>query len=82
MPHDASNEISRLAAWGEMGNRIGEISHNKNVVALGDFNAAVHARKPGEEEYLGSHVWGKGLRFLREKETEEEEEEEVINMLA
>ena len=37
------------------------------MVVLGDFNAAMHARKPGEEECLGSHVWGKGLRFLREK---------------
>ena len=36
MPHDASNEINRRAAWEEMVNRIGEISHNKNVVVLGD----------------------------------------------
>ena len=68
MPHDASNEINRLAAWEEMANRIGEISHNKNIVVLGDFNAAMHARKPGEEECLGPHIRDKGLRFLREKE--------------
>ena len=69
MPHDASNEINRLAAWGEIAKRIGEISDNKNVIiVLGDFNSAMHARRPGEEECLGPHTWGKGLRFLREKE--------------
>ena len=62
------NEINRLTAWEEMSNRIGDISHNKNVVVLGDFNAAIHARKAGEEECLGPHIWGKGLGFLREKE--------------
>ena len=37
-------------------------------MVLGDLNAALHARKEGEEECLGPHVWGKGLAFLREKE--------------
>ena len=68
MPHDASTETGRLAAWGHMTDRLREISHNKNVVVLGDFNAAMHAREPGEEECLGPHIWGKGLRFVREKE--------------
>ena len=69
MPHDASAEIKRLAAWEEMSNRIRDITHNKNVVVLGDLNAALHARKEGEEECLGLQVWGKGLAFLREKWT-------------
>ena len=64
MPHDASNEVKRLAAWEEMSNRVGYISHNKHVVVLGDFNAAIHARKAGEEECLGPHIWGKRLGFL------------------
>ena len=68
MPHGASAEIERLAAWEEMSNRIRDITHNKNVVVLGDFSAALHARKEGEEECLGPQVWGKGLAFLREKE--------------
>ena len=68
MPHAASNEINRLAAWEEMANRIGEISDNMSVVVLGDFNAAIHARKPGEEECLGPHIWVKGLRFVIENE--------------
>ena len=34
MPHDASAEIQRLAAWEGMSNRIRSISHNKNVVVL------------------------------------------------
>ena len=61
MPHDASDETNRLAAWEEMTNRVAEITHNKNVIILGDFNAAIHARKPGEDEYIGPHVWGKGM---------------------
>ena len=67
MPHDASAEIKRFAAWEEMSNRIRSISHNKHVAVLGDFNAAIHARKEGEEECLGPHIWGKGIVFLREK---------------
>ena len=67
MPHDASAEIKRLAAWEEMSNIIRDITHNKNVVVLGDFNAALHARKEGEEECLGPQVWGKGIASLREK---------------
>ena len=35
---------------------------------MGDFNAALHARKEGEEECLGPHIWGKGLAFPKEKE--------------
>ena len=68
MPHDASNERNRLAAWEEVSNRIGEITKNNNVVILGNFNAAIHARRTGEEECLGPHIWGKGIRFLRNKE--------------
>ena len=44
------------------------ISHNKNVAVLGDFDAAIHARKEGEEECLGLLIWGKGIIFLREKD--------------
>ena len=68
MPRDASAEIGRLAAWEEMSNRIRDITHNNNLAVLGDLNAALHARKEGEEERLGLQVWGKGLAFLREKE--------------
>ena len=68
MPHDATNEINRLAAWEEMANRVGEISDNKGVIVLGDFDVAIHARKPGEEDCLGPYMWGKGLRFFRGKE--------------
>ena len=68
MPHDASAEIKRLAAREDVSNRIRNVTHNKNVVVLGDLNAALHARKEGEEECLGPQVWGKGLAFLREKE--------------
>ena len=56
MPHDASDGIKRLAAWEEMSYRFRNILHNKNVVVLGDFNAAIHARKEGEEECLGPHT--------------------------
>ena len=67
MPHDASAETKRLTAWEEMSSRIRNITHN-NIVILGDFNAALHARKEGEEECLGPHIWGKGLTCLREKQ--------------
>ena len=44
------------------------ISHNKNVAALGDLSAALHARKEGEEECLGPQVWGRGIASLREQD--------------
>ena len=68
MPHDASAEIKRLAAWEDMSNRVRSISHNKYVVVLGGPNAALHARKEGEEKCLGLQVWGKGIAFRREAE--------------
>ena len=68
IPHDAVNADSRIAAWDGLSARIGEISNNKNVLVFGDYNAAIHARKEGEEEFLGPHVWGQGLRFLLNKE--------------
>ena len=37
-------------------------------MALGGLNVAIHAREPGEEECLGPHIWGQGLRFLGNKE--------------
>ena len=43
-------------------------SHNENVAVLGDFNAVLHVRETGEEECLGPRVWGKGIRFLRNRE--------------
>ena len=49
IPHDAANADARVAAWEGLSTRIVEISHNKNVLVLGDYNAALHARKEGEE---------------------------------
>ena len=37
-------------------------------MALGGFNAAIHARREGEYKCLGPHIWGKGIVFPREKE--------------
>ena len=68
IPHDAANADSRIAAWDRLSARRGEISNNKSLIVLGDYNAAIHARKEGEEEFLGPHVWGRGLRFLVNKE--------------
>ena len=61
MPHDAAAEIKRLTAWEEMSSRIRNITHNKNIVTLGDFNAALHARKEREEECLRI----KGINIFR-----------------
>ena len=39
------------------------------MIALGDFNASLHARKAEEEQYIGNNILGKGLQFLYRKET-------------
>ena len=39
----------------------------KNIIVCGEFNAAIHYRKDGEEEIIGQRVFGKGKQFLTVK---------------
>ena len=41
-----------------------EVTFNKNVIVIGGFNAALHARRADDKEDLGPHVWGRGVEFL------------------
>ena len=40
----------------------------KNITICGDFNAALHHRKEGEEDVVGQHIFGKGIQSLETKE--------------
>ena len=46
VPHDQTNQQEdRSKAWAELDERLAQIPPFKNVVVLGDLNAALHARK-------------------------------------
>eukprot|EP00972_Heterocapsa_arctica_P003952 588015-Heterocapsa_arctica.AAC.1 len=55
VPHDAAHGDKRLKVLGNLSDRINHIPPSKNLISLGDFNAQLHARKDGEEQYIGPH---------------------------
>ena len=57
----------RTAAWEELQDTINKTTEAKNIIC-GDFNAALHHRKEGEEDVVGQHVFGKGRQFPETKE--------------
>ena len=73
IPHDDVQEAKRIEVWEKLGDRIQEISSNKNVIVCGDFNASLHARKEGEEQHIGPHTFCKRPVFLANKEPLETE---------
>ena len=77
LPHDAVLPLQqprRIATWEELETTINNISEAKNIIVCGDFNAALHHIKEGEEDIIGQHIFGKGLEFLRTKEECQEPE--------
>eukprot|EP00972_Heterocapsa_arctica_P049925 7342992-Heterocapsa_arctica.AAC.1 len=68
IPHDGVHEDKRLKIWESLSDRINQIPPSKNLVILGDDNALLHARKDGEYQYIGPHIFGRGTAFLRTKE--------------
>ena len=72
LPHDAvlqHVQPQRTAALEELQETISKITETKNIVC-GDFNAALHHRKEGEEDVVGQHVFEKGRQFLETKKVE------------
>ena len=71
LPHDAvlqHVQPKRTTAWEELQDTISKITEAKNITICGDFNAALHHRKEGEEDVVGQRVFGKGIQFLETKE--------------
>ena len=71
LPHDAvlqHIQPKRTAAWEELQDTISKITEASNIIVCGDFNAALHHRKEGEEDVVSQHVFGKGRQFLETKE--------------
>ena len=68
IPHDLVHEPTRTNIWEKLSRKIDELSTNRNVIVLGDFDASLHARKVDEEQYIGNNVLGKGLQFHYRKE--------------
>ena len=69
IPHDQTPDIPRQHAWDLLDETITQTPIAKNLALLGDLNTSLHARKEGEEYYIGEHIFGKGMPFLTLKET-------------
>ena len=46
---------------------IEHIPEHKNRIVLGDFNAGLHARKTGERNIFGPHIFGRGAVYVSRK---------------
>ena len=68
IPHDLVHEPTRTNVWEKLSKKTKELSTNRNVIILGDFNASLHARKADEDHYIGNNTLGKGLQFLYRRE--------------
>ena len=69
IPHDQTPNIPRQPAWELLDEAVAQTPIAQHLVLLGDFNTSLHARKEGGEDYIGEHIFGKGMRFLTLKET-------------
>ena len=45
---------------------------------MGDFNARLHARLPGEERHIGKHIYGRGASYLNTTSTATKENRELF----
>uniref|UniRef100_UPI00404B0406 endonuclease/exonuclease/phosphatase family protein n=1 Tax=Flavobacterium sp. TaxID=239 RepID=UPI00404B0406 len=69
IPHDQTPDIPRQQAWELLDETITQTPIAKNIILLGDFNTSLHARKVGEEDHIGEHIFGRGREFLELKES-------------
>ena len=69
VPHDQTPVIPRQHAWDLLDETITQTPIAKNLILFGDLNTFLHARKEGEEDYIGEHIFGKGIPFLTLRET-------------
>ena len=59
IPHDQTPDIPRQHAWELLDETTAQTTTAKNSILLGDSNTSLHARKEGEEDYIGEHIFGK-----------------------
>ena len=60
IPHDDSDDNSRDRVWEDLNGFIGNIPEAIHVIVLGDLNTNLHTRKEGEENQIGSNIYGRG----------------------
>ena len=69
IPHDQTPAIPRQHAWDLLDETITQTPIVKSLILFGDLDTSLHARKEGEDDYIGEHIFGKGMPFLTLKET-------------
>ena len=68
IPHDLVHGATRINIWETLSREINGLRTNRNVIALGDFNASLHARKADEEQHIGNNILGKDYNSFVEKQ--------------
>ena len=63
-PHMGKQPNGRIKFFEDMSDELKTKTRYKELVALGDFNARLHARREDEENVIGSFVFGRGKNYL------------------
>ena len=63
-PHNARPEGERHDFFEELQHLVDKVQAKGPFAIVGDFNARLHGRLMGEEDVIGSCVYGKGWRFI------------------
>ena len=65
-PHNARPEGERHDFFEELQQLVDKAQVKRPFAIVGDFNARLHGRLMGEEDVIGSYVYGEGWRFIGE----------------
>jgi len=61
-PQSARPEEERTAFFESLSEMMGRVERKHAMLLLGDFNARIHGRRSGEEQYIGPPVYGRGVQ--------------------
>ena len=57
IPHDQTPDTPRQHARDLLDETITQTPIAKHLISIGDLNTSLHARKEGEEDYVGTYLW-------------------------
>lgn len=66
-PHMGRPPNERIKFYEDMSDEIKTNRKYKKFIALGDFNARLHARRHGEDGIIGDYVFGRGKGYLEKR---------------
>ena len=66
-PQNSSNEIEKENFYNSLQQTWNKARNRDVKYVIGDLNARLHAQQIGEEEIIGTHVFGRGQNFLNNR---------------